>query len=157
MARYHDPMSRTCLFSILMASVVACAGDAPTANDGLAGVYDLVTIDGMGLPRLERIPPSLDTLYTTGGELRVLSRGRISMVQRSRWHLRVGGPDPEHSDTVIVTYRYSGSELLLYYPVEVLYGPYTDTGVVNDDEITIRTKIFEGGPPKVREYRYRRR
>jgi hypothetical protein len=140
-----------------MAAVAACSGGGPTANGGLSGVYDLATIDGAGLPRLERITASLDTLYTTGGELRVLSRGRISMVQRSRWHLRVGGPYPEHPDTVIVIYRHSGSELLLDYSVAVLYGPYTDTAVIDGDEITVRTKIFEGGPAKVREYRYRRR
>jgi hypothetical protein len=140
-----------------MAAAAACGGDGPTGSGGLSGVYDLATIEGAGLPRLERITASLDTLYTTGGELRVLSRGRISMVQRSRWHLRVGGPHPEHPDSVFVSYRYSGSLLLLDYPVEVLYGPYTDTALVDDHDITVRTKIFEGGPVQIREFRYRRR
>lgn len=150
-------MSRSYALGLSLAAVAACGGDGPIAAGSLSGVYDLATIEGADLPRLERITGSLDTLYTTGGELRVLSRGRIAMVQRSRWHLRVGGPNPEDPDTVIVSYRVSGSALQLYYPVEVLHGPYIDTAAVNGAEISVRTKIFEGGPVKVREYRYRRR
>jgi hypothetical protein len=131
---------------LLLVAVSACGGSGTGPTDGasLAGTFDLATIDGSGLPRLEAISASLDTLFTTGGELRVLSRGRISIVRRSRWHRRVGGPFPEHPDTVILTFRQRGSELLLDYPNTVLYGPYTDTALIDGDDVTVRTKIFGG-------------
>lgn len=98
---------------------------------------------------------SQDTMFTVGGELRVLSRGRIAMVRRVRWH-SVSGPLSEDPDTVIVSFEESGGELLLHYPSSVPRGPYTDTATVQSDAVTVRTKIFglQLGTVFVRSYRY---
>ena len=140
--------------------VAGCGGEGPTASGGLAGTFDLVTIDGVPPPKLELINMALDTLFFTGAEMRVLSRGRLSMVRRHRWHSSASGPLPEDPDTAIVSYRLSGTALFLDYPVTVPYGPYTDTAeVVADDVITVRTKVYglALGTVFVRNYRYQRR
>jgi hypothetical protein len=137
-----------------------CGGDGPTESGGLSGTFDLVTIDGVPPPKLELINMALDTLFFTGAEMRVLSRGRLSMVRRHRWHSSANGPLPESPDTAIVTFRLSGTELLLEYPVSVPFGPYTDTAeVLDDDAIVVRTKIYglALGTVYVRNYRYHKR
>lgn len=146
--------------SLAVLAVPSCGGSDPTGSDGIAGTFDLVTVDGVPPPRVELVNMANDTLFLTGGELRVLSRGRMSMVRRHRWHSSATGPLPEDPDTAIVTYRLSGTELLLQYPVTVPYGPYTDTAEVRDDDvIVVRTKIFGLvlGTVFVRDYRYQRR
>jgi hypothetical protein len=148
------------ILAIFLLAAISCSGDGPTGNGGLSGTFDLVTVDGVPPPKVESINMSLDTLFFTGAEMRVLSRGRISMVRRHRWHSSARGPLPEDPDTAIVSYRLSGTELLLQYPVTVPYGPYTDTAEVLDDgAITVRTKVYglALGTVYVRSYRYQKR
>ena len=151
-------MRRTHALLLAVVAAVGCGGDAPSGPATVSGTFDLQAIDGMSLPRIELINMSLDTLFTTGGELRVTTRGRMAVVRRERWH-SVSGPGPESADTVIATYRESGSTLLLDYPSTVPRGPYTDTATVTDDAITVRTKIYgqQLGTVFVRDYRYNRR
>ncbi|HSJ63592.1 MAG TPA: hypothetical protein VK922_06735 [Gemmatimonadaceae bacterium] len=109
-------------------------------------------IDSTPLPVWERTAASGDELYTIGGELRALSRGRMAVVRVTQWHSPVHGHLPPDPDTVIVTYRYDGTRLLLSYPNTVPGGPYTDTGTVDDETITMQTRFFL--PSRVRSYRY---
>lgn len=152
-------MHRSLALVLALLVTQSCGGDGPTGNAGIAGTFDLVTVDGVAPPRIELINMSLDTLFFVGGELRVLTRGRISMVRRHRWHSSATGPLPVDPDTVIVSYRLAGTELLLDYPVTAPYGPYTDTASVAGDAITVRTKIhgIQLGTVFVRAYRYARR
>ena len=150
----HRPLALFCL----LFTVLSCGGDSPTESSAFSGTFDLVTVDTTLLPRLERITLSMDTLYITGGEIRALSRGRLSLVQRVRWHRRVGGPFPEQLDTVITSYRLSGKQLLIDYPNSVPHGPYTDTGTLDADAIVVHTstRVLEAGSPR-RVHRYHRR
>jgi hypothetical protein len=152
-------MRRSIALAIALLATAACSGDGPTGGSGLSGTFDLEAIDGVPPPKLEFVNMSLDTMFTTGGEIRVLSRGRIAMVRRIRWHSHVNGPLAEDADTVIVAYDGSGPQLLLHYPVSVPRGPYTDTATVQGDAITVQTKIFGAqlGTVFVRSYRYARR
>ena len=86
----HRPLSSF----FLLFSVSSCVGDSPTESSEFSGTFDLVTVDSTFLPRLEAITLSFDTLYVTGGEIRALSRGRLSLVQRVRWHRRVAVQPP---------------------------------------------------------------
>lgn len=152
-------MRRSIALTIALLATAACSGDGPTGGSGLSGSFVLEDIEGVGLPKLEFVNMSQDTMFTTGGEIRVLSRGRIAMVRRIRWHSHVSGPLAEDADTVIVGYDGSGPELFLHYPVSVPRGPYTDTATVQDNAITVQTKIFGAqlGTVLVRRYRYVRR
>ncbi len=142
----------------LLFTVLSCGGDSPTENSAFSGTFDLVTVDSTLLPRLETITPSMDTLYLTGGEIRALSRGRLSLVQRVRWHRRVGGPLSEQVDTVITSYRLSGTQLLIDYPNSVPHGPYTDTATLDPDAIVVQapTRVLQAGSSR-RVHRYQRR
>ena len=121
---------------------LSCSGDAPTEGAALSGTFDLVTIDGVPPPRLELVNMSLDSLFFTGAELRTLSRGRMSVVRRRRWHTAASGPLAPEVDSIVVEYRLTGTELLLDFPVTVPYGPYTDTATVQGDAVTVRTKVY---------------
>ena len=134
-------MRRPLALFVLLFGPLSCGGDSPTENSDLSGVFDLVTVDGTALPRLEGITMSGDTLFITGGEIRVLSRGRLSLVQRIRWHRGVGGPLTEQPDTLVLSYRLTGSQVLVDFPSSVPSGPYTDTATLDGDEIVVRTSV----------------
>ena len=150
----HRPLALFCL----LFTVLSCGGDSPTENSAFSGTFDLVTVDSTLLPRLETISMSLDTLYITGGEIRALSRGRLSLVQRVRWHRRVSGPLSEQLDTVITSYRLSGAQMLIDYPNSIPYGPYTDTANFDGATIVVQgsVRILQAGYPR-RVHRYQRR
>lgn len=150
----HRPLA---LFSLLF-TVLSCGGDSPTENSAFSGTFELVTVDGAILPRLETIYPAMDTLFVTGGEIRALSRGRLSHVQRLRLHRRVGGPQSEQPDTVITSYRLSGTRLLIDYPNSVPHGPYTDTATFDGATIVVQSsaRIMQAGFTR-RVHRYQRR
>jgi hypothetical protein len=137
---------------------LSCSGDAPTEGAALSGTFDLVTVDGASLPKLEYMYASGDTLFIEAAELRFLSRGRVSVIERTRLHSPVHGPRSPESDTVVITYRLAASDLFLDYPVSVLYGPYTDTATVQGEEIAVRTKLYGVvSGALVRDLRYSRR
>lgn len=150
----HRPLVLFCLLCPLL----SCGGGSPTENSAFSGTFDLVTVDGAMLPRLEAIYPSMDTLFVTGGEIRALSRGRLSQVQRLRLHRRVGGPLSEQPDTVITSYRLSGTQLLIDYPNSVPHGPYTDTATFDGTAIVVQSsvQIMQAGSTR-RAHRYQRR
>jgi hypothetical protein len=127
--------------AIVLLGPLACGGDSPTESSAFSGVFDLVTVDAIPLPRLEYITDNGDTLFITGGEIRVLSRGRLSLVQRVRWHRRGGGAFPEQSDTLVLSYRLSGSQLLINYSSSVPSGPYTDTATFHEDAIVVLASV----------------
>lgn len=118
--------------------VAACGGDSPTESSGLSGKFDLATVDGQPLPYFELRTQPGDSLFITGGEVRILSRGRASIVRRRRWHTPSGGPQPEDSDTLVLIYREVGDKVLFDYPF------YDDTGTVVDNTLSIRTFINYG-------------
>jgi hypothetical protein len=137
---------------------LACGGDSPTESSAFSGVFDLVTVDATTLPRLEFINETPDTLFLTGGEIRVLSRGRLSLVRRTRWHTAGSGPQPEEWDTLVLSYRESGSRLLIDYPVGAPYGPYTDTAMFDGEVLTVQAKVSGLQPtPFWRAHRYTKR
>ena len=151
-------MHRLLALLALLSAVLSCGGDSPTEGSAFSGTFDLVTVDGAMLPRLEAIYPSMDTLFVTGGEIRALSRGRLSQVQRLRLHRRVGGPLSEQPDTVITSYRLSGTQLLIDYPNSVPHGPYTDTATFDGTAIVVQSgvRIMQAGSTR-RVHRYQRR
>ncbi|HUF29826.1 MAG TPA: hypothetical protein VMM77_04110 [Gemmatimonadaceae bacterium] len=151
-------MRRQLALFLLFIAGLSCGGDSPTGSSTFTGTFDLVTVDGTALPRLEFINMTPDTLFLTGAELRVLIRGRLSHVQRTRWHTAVAGPRPEESDTLVLSYRESGSQLLIDYPVSAPYGPYTDTATLDTDAVVVRTHV-RGLQPGViiRDRRYQKR
>ncbi len=151
-------MLRLLALLALLSAVLSCGGDTPTESSAFSGTFDLVTVDSAMLPRLETITLSLDTLYITGGEIRALSRGRLSLVQRVRWHRRVGGPLSEQPDTVITSYRLSGTQLLIDYTNSVPHGPYKYTATFDGTAIVVQSgvRIIQAGSPR-REHRYQRR
>ena len=145
--------------AIVLLGPLACGGDSPTESSAFAGEFDLVSVDATPLPLLEFINMTPDTLFLTGGEIRVLSRGRLTLVQRTRWHTAGSGPQPEESDTLILSYRETGSQLLIDYPVGAPYGPYTDTATFDGGEtVTVRAKVSGLQPaPFWRMHRYQKR
>lgn len=129
-----------------MLAAAACSDDAPTGASTFSGLFDLSTIDGLGLPyRSYVVPMTFDTLYVTGGEMRVLTRGRVSVVRRSRWHTTAAGPQTEISDTVVVRYTETGDMVLLEYPPFGATAAHTDTAVLAGDALTVRTLFNFGG------------
>jgi hypothetical protein len=62
----------------------------------------------------------------TGGEISVLSRGRLSIVHESEWRTGAAGVLPNFPDTSIVTYRHEDDHLLVDHP-GAIPTPYTDT------------------------------
>jgi hypothetical protein len=145
-------MPRCVGWTLALFATASCGGKGVTEPATLSGTYPLVTIDAAPLPVWERTTPSGDELYTIGGELRVLTRGRMAVVRVTQWRSPVHGPRPPQPDTVIVTYQYDGARLLLSYPITVLGGPYTDTGTVDDEAITMQTRFFLVS--QMRSYRY---
>ena len=150
----HRPLA---LFFLLF-TVLSCGGDSPTENSAFSGTFDLVKVDSTLLPRLETITVNSDTLYITGGEIRALSRGRLSLVQRVRWHRRAVGPTSEQLDTVITSYRLSGTQLLIDYPNSIPHGPYTDTANFDGTTLVVQgsVRILQAGYAR-RVHRYQRR
>jgi len=143
-------------FAIIAAA--ACSDDSPTAASTFSGLFDLSTIDGLGLPyRSYVVPMTFDTLYITGGEVRVLTRGRVSVVRRSRWHTAAAGPQSEISDTVVLRYTETGDRVLLEYPQFGAMAAHTDTAVLAGGALTVRTLFdFGGGDILVRVMAYSR-
>lgn len=122
----------------LLGTAPGCSSDSPTGSSTLSGTFDLSTVDGGALPHfIWRTEPG-DSLFVTGGEVRVLSRGRASIVQRRRWHTPSGGPQAEDSDTLVLTYRENGSTILIDYPT------YTDTGTIAGSTLAVRTLVNLG-------------
>jgi hypothetical protein len=121
-----------------MCLAMACKDDAPTQSTLLSGTFDLSTVDGQPLPFLDWVTMAQDTLFITGGEVRTLSRGRVSLVLRSRWHTPSGGPQPEASDTLVLTYRENGSMILFEHPT------YMDTAQVAGEALNVRTFVNRG-------------
>lgn len=139
-------------FAALFTFLGACSGDSPTGGAGLSGTFDLATVDGQSLPYLTFINQPGDSLFITGGEVRILSRGRASIVQRNRWHTPSGGPQPEASDTLVLIFRESGDRIVFDYPT------YKDTATIDDDALTIRTFVnFGQGNTFHRDMLYYRR
>ena len=152
-------MRRSLALLFLLPGPLSCGGDSPTGSSGFDGVFDLVSVSGAPLPLLEFINMTPDTLFLTGGEIRVLSRGHLSLVQRTRWHTAGSGPQPEESDTLVLSYREAGAQLLIDYPVGAPYGPYTDTATfVGGESVTVRAKVSGLQPaPFWRTHRYQKR
>ena len=118
--------------------VMACSSDAPTESSVLSGTFDLVTIDNTPVPFLDWVNMAQDTLFITGGEVRTLSRGRASLVLRTRWHTPGGGPQPEASDTLVLTYGENGSTILFNHAT------YEDTAEVAGTTLIVKTRINRG-------------
>lgn len=151
-------MRRSLALLFLLPGSLSCSGDSPTGSSGFNGVFDLVSVSGAPLPLLEFINMTPDTLFLTGGEIRVLSRGRLSFAQRTRWHTAGSGPQPEESDTLVLSYRESGSRLLIDYPAGAPYGPYTDTATFDGEVLTVQAKVSGIQPtPFWRAHRYQKR
>lgn len=133
-----------------MLAAGACSDDSPTAAAAFSGAFDLATVDGLGLPyRSFVVPLTLDTLYITGGEVSVLTHGRVSVVRRTRWHTTAAGPQSEISDTLVVRYTETGDLVLLEYPQFGATTAHTDTAVLAGDALTVRTLFDFGGGSKV--------
>lgn len=118
--------------------MLACSSDAPTESSVLSGTFDLVTIDNTPVPFLDWVNMSQDTLFITGGEVRTLSRGRASLVLRTRWHTSGGGPQPEASDTLVLTYSEAGSTILFNHAT------YKDTAEVAGTTLIVKTRVNRG-------------
>ena len=107
-----------------MVTVAACKDGGGPAKPGLSGEYKLVNVAGQTPPyRLEG--PFLDGSYIMfmSSNLRVLSRGRLSVGGTWEHRTREGALRELLADTVVFSYRRSGDivELRFEDPVEVQY------------------------------------
>jgi hypothetical protein len=121
----------------LAGALTACSGDSPTGSSGFFGRYALVSADGHPLPHQIGVASSGDALFLESGAIRVLSRGRVSVEQRRVWHLISGGQAPEE-DTLVLTYRVNGAQVLIDYAT------YSDTGQLADNTLTVRALVNLG-------------
>lgn len=107
----------------------ACSSDSPTGGESeFSGEYRLETVDEDLLPVIDLIAPLTgDTLYIVGGELQVLSNGRVRIIRESQWRPRNAPAQPVTTDSTERAYREGDGEIYIDHPTGGLAGPYTDT------------------------------
>lgn len=145
--------------ALLLLPMLACGSDTPTAPGGFSGTYALEAIEAQALPYIDHIAAmTMDTLYIVAGEVRVLSRGRASVVRTTRWHTTSNGVAPATHDTAIVTWAGRGDTVLLTYPPASFGGAYTDTALVAGSTLQVRTLVNRGNLGRFHRLQtYRRR
>ena len=131
-------MRRVLLTAAALPILFSCNSDkGPTEPGAFSGEYQIESIDGQ-LPFLEQLAPIVgDTLYITGGDLSVLSRGRVRLVFFRRWHPRNAPPSAVIPDTLVREYRLDGDFVYIDHPTGGLKGPYTDTMEVFDNTLSL--------------------
>jgi hypothetical protein len=131
-------MRRVLWFAAALPILFACSDDGPTEPGAFSGAYQIESINGE-LPFLDDLAPLLgDSLLIIGGDLSVLSRGRVRLVFLRQWHPRNGGPPSAvMSDTLVREYRMEGDFVYIDHPTGGLQGPYTDTMQVSDNTLTL--------------------
>ena len=154
-------MTRTATLAALLltAAALACSdGSGPNARN-LEGDYPLLEVDGEPLPAFDRdggLRPQ-DSLMITGGTLRILSRGRVSVVTRVEWwsDLEPNGIGVVTPETLTVAATRSGDTLFVPFP-NAIGGPSTDTIIVFDDHLRMsRLRAHHEGSTRRRTYTYR--
>ena len=143
---------------VLAASVLSCSdGSGPNAPN-LEGDYPLFEVDGAPLPAFDRdggLRPQ-DSLMITGGTLRILSRGRVSIVTRVEWwsDLEPNGIGVVTPETLTVAYTRSGDTLFVPFP-NAIGGPSTDTIIVFNGFLRMsRLRAHQEGSARRRTYTY---
>lgn len=137
-------MRRVLPISVSLLAILSCnSGDGgPTQPDAFSGHYQLESIDAKALPFIDIIAPLTgDTLYIVGGDLSVLSHGRVRIVFRRRWHPRNAPPQNETTDSIVRPYRVEGDLVFVDHQTGGMNGPYTDTIEVSDQAISLRQFI----------------
>ena len=117
---------------ILVAALTfACSdGSGPDDDSELFGDYPLFEVGLSTLPVFDKtalLRPQ-DSLMITGGTLRILSRGRVSVITNVEWwsDLEPGGIGFVAPETLTVPYTRSGDLLIVPFPND-MRGAHTDT------------------------------
>ena len=116
---------------LLAALTVACSdGSGPDDDSELFGDYPLYEVGLSTLPVFDKsggLRPQ-DSLMITGGTLRILSRGRVSLITNVEWwsDLEPNGIGFVAPETLTVSYTRTGDLLLAAFPNDPR-GAHTDT------------------------------
>lgn len=122
--------------------LLSCSSDGPTEPDVFSGVYVLESIDGQPLPFIDLLAPLTgDTLFITGSDLSVLSRGRVRIVRHSQWRPRNAPAMPVTTDTTVNAYEIEGDYAYIHYPTGGLQGAYSDTLEIQDNSLIMRQLV----------------
>ncbi len=117
---------------VLLAALTLACSDSPGPEDDseLYGDYPLYEIGLSPLPAFDKPAPfrPQDSLMITGGTLRILSRGRVSVITNVEWwsDLEPGGIGFVAPETLTVSYTRTGDLLIVPFPNDPR-GAHTDT------------------------------
>jgi hypothetical protein len=136
----------------------ACSDGAGPGEAGLEGAYALSAVEGSLLPAFDRdgnLRPQ-DSLMITGGTLRVLSRGRVSIITNIEWwsDLEANGIGFITPETLTVAYTRTGDMLIVPFP-SAIGGPYADTiFLINGALRMSRLRAHKEGSTRRRNFFY---
>jgi hypothetical protein len=120
----------------------ACGSDGtrPTAAPG--GKYDLLTVDGQGLPHAYYGAFGTVT-YLRRAVIEFHSRGRLLDIRDQQTiNTITGDTQPLLTDTVAYAYRLAGTRLLVFHVAFDTTAAYIDTAEVGGDSVlAVRTRL----------------
>jgi hypothetical protein len=152
----HRCASHTTLAFAVLA--LSCSDSSGPGASNLEGDYPLFEVEGAPLPAFDRdggLRPQ-DSLMITGGTLRILSRGRVSIITNVEWwsDLEPNGVGFVSPETLTVNYSRSGDTLVVPFPAAI-GGPYADTIVVFDSFVRMsRLRAHAEGSTRRRQFTY---
>ena len=116
---------------VLTLLAVGCSdGTGPKDDSDIYGDYPLFEVGLSQLPVFDKPAPfrPQDSLMITGGMLRILSRGRVSLITSVEWwsDLEPGGVGYVAPETLTVSYTRTGDQLIVPFPND-MRGAHTDT------------------------------
>jgi hypothetical protein len=140
------------------ALAIACSDGSGPGGEGIEGDYPLAEVGGEPLPAFDRdgnLRPQ-DSLMITGGTLRVLSRGRVSIITNVEWwsDLEPNGIGFVAPETLTVAYDRIGDTLIVPFP-NAVGGAYADTIVIMNGFLRMsRLRAHMEGSTRRRHFTY---
>lgn len=138
-----------CALLLAAAAIVACNGSTEPGEQ-LVGTYHLVSINDSTLPYeySRRVTAGgIVTLNVYDGRLEFRTRNRVFDIRTLDFI--TFGPD-----TLVSAYSLRGDMLLLLRAATPGNPGYTDTAIVDGDDITLRVRHLPGKPDVNAEFRY---
>jgi hypothetical protein len=131
------------LITLLGLSVASCDSDGPTGVSAFNGTYVIDMVEDEPLPHVYLLAPLTgDTLMLLGGELQVLSRGRVRMLRSWQWRPRTAPPGVVTIDTLVRAYREVGDLVLIDHLASPTSDAFTDTVQFLQRLLLVRTLII---------------
>jgi hypothetical protein len=125
---------------LLVFLVPACGDGSGPAGESFSGTYDLVSVDGRGLPVVLAAGLSGPSRVLTGGSLVVRGRGRVLDVRH--FQLGAGSAAPRESDSTTYAYSLDGGRLLVQRPRIQAATSHVDTGTVSGNVVTLGVRFI---------------